>query len=427
MSSLAISPSPNTHDSSGTAAIPAGSFEQQAALVLGEMQHAFRDFLAFVPGGVRKAADLQRAFDLDSKLAGQMYKVATATSPAVAGANVPPQVSLQRVLKAAARRRFPAPVIDRVGAAFGAFERFVEEYAADRERFESMLSGMSRDEADQIDLKYKKTAHRAMSHLVGADMSTSLYAMMLHPGSAPDKLDVLVARSFVGLHRLRATAPLVLPIGLIRIAGAYSDPVPNFASSTRPLGGAGGNWLMREFSTPGLSDLAVIGADSAAPALEVPAAVGLRESVTITIASSIKDTPSPLSLTGPRAGYRVTPRVRLPAQTLLVDILIHPDAFDRRHPLAAKVSTYRNDRISVGSGEPDYTERTDLLAVREHCEYLGRGFEVLGTPEVPRHVDMLKTAAAAESWNPASFHAYRCRVEYPIVPSSVRVEFDLEQ
>ena len=65
------------------------------------------------------------------------------------------------------------------------------------------------------------------------------------------------------------------------------------------------------------------------------------------------------------------------------------------------------------------------MALRESIVYLGKGPSVLHTPEVPRYAEMVQYALDRSGWNASNFDVYRCRVEYPVMPSSVVVQFEL--
>lgn len=59
--------------------------------------------------------------------------------------------------------------------------------------------------------------------------------------------------------------------------------------------------------------------------------------------------------------------------------------------------------------------------------YLGKGPSVMHTPDVPRYAEMIQYAFDRLGWDEARFDVYRCRVEYPVMPSSVVVRFDLPE
>ena len=67
----------------------------------------------------------------------------------------------------------------------------------------------------------------------------------------------------------------------------------------------------------------------------------------------------------------------------------------------------------------------DLLPLRELVVYMGKGPSVLQTLDVPRYPEMAQYAFDRLGWDGEKFDVYRCRVAYPVMPSSVVVRFDL--
>ena len=59
--------------------------------------------------------------------------------------------------------------------------------------------------------------------------------------------------------------------------------------------------------------------------------------------------------------------------------------------------------------------------------YLGKGPSVLHTPDVPRYAQMGRYVFERVGWDGDRFDVYRCRVEYPVMPSSVAMCFDLPE
>src|SRR4030095_6319280 len=95
------------------------------------------------------------------------------------------------------------------------FEALVPEYAGDRERFTSMMASLSREAAEELDLRSKKSAYRAMSHLWGVDAGVAFRCDMVLPGSAQGTLDLAVVGGYLDFHRLRSSAPMRVPPGRV--------------------------------------------------------------------------------------------------------------------------------------------------------------------------------------------------------------------
>ena len=68
-----------------------------------------------------------------------------------------------------------------------------------------------------------------------------------------------------------------------------------------------------------------------------------------------------------------------------------------------------------------------MLPLKESLIYLGRGAAVMRSRDVPRYEEMVRYAMKRVGWAPGRFHVYRVRIEYPIMPSSVVIHFDLPE
>ena len=67
----------------------------------------------------------------------------------------------------------------------------------------------------------------------------------------------------------------------------------------------------------------------------------------------------------------------------------------------------------------------DLLPFQESVVFLGKGPAALRTLDFPRYVEMAEYAFKRLAWDGGRFDAYRCRVAYPVMPSTVTFWFDL--
>jgi hypothetical protein len=63
----------------------------------------------------------------------------------------------------------------------------------------------------------------------------------------------------------------------------------------------------------------------------------------------------------------------------------------------------------------------------ESVTYLGKGPSVLYTADVPRYPELANYAFERLGWDGERFDVYRCRVEYPVLPSTVAMVFDLPE
>jgi hypothetical protein len=117
--------------------------------------------------------------------------------------------------------------------------------------------------------------------------------------------------------------------------------------------------------------------------------------------------------------HRIHSMVRTPSQALVLDVLVQEGTFEDSPP---KVEVY-GDHRNVDPALPG--RECDLLPMHQPAIHLGRGVDVVHTPDVPRYAEMLRHAFDRAGWEQSRLHVYRCRIEYPVMPSSVVMQFNL--
>ena len=114
-------------------------------------------------------------------------------------------------------------------------------------------------------------------------------------------------------------------------------------------------------------------------------------------------------------------KVRTPCEVLIHDLLVYEGTLRPTPPRVFICSDQRNVDNAI-AGRP-----FDTLGISETITHLGKGPSVLHTPDVPRYPELARFAIQRMGWDPEKFNVYRCRVEYPVMPSSVVVQFDLPE
>ena len=141
-------------------------FEQAARGAMEGLASALADVLASLPEPIERAVDVERALDLDKNLAWQVFRLTRSQTPAEI-AKVPAPRSMQRLISQARKRRVPAPVIERLSAAFDHFEAFAASQAGDREALASMVRSFSDDTDDQEEVRLRRTLYRGNAQVWG--------------------------------------------------------------------------------------------------------------------------------------------------------------------------------------------------------------------------------------------------------------------
>jgi hypothetical protein len=399
-------------------------FEEQATQVLQSLRTALGEVIAAIPGAgsIKRATDLQRVLGIRSTLAWQVFRVATASNPVEEGRSVPGATALERFLNAAALRGVPSSRIDDVKAAFEKFEETVRTYAGSRAAFDSMIGGLTEDGSESLDLMHKRNAFRACSHFVGARARATLACGIVGPAAENSKLlQMVVIKGLMGLSTQRKNASWGLSsIRHVNVAdGSLLADEGLFPLD--PTGAIRGVSFFREFCTQPMPRFEVITqGDGTLNVLVNGELIDQQSTVNLVLGFVVKGLHAEVdSIEGDKLGLVAV--VRTPSEVLIHDSLVRRDICP---PFSPQIEVTHD--IS-GRTHGELHREHERLQMRENVVYLGRGADVLETEEVPRYPEMMRTAMAKVGWDPNDFDVYRCRVEYPVVPSSIRVELQLRR
>ncbi|MCI0674602.1 MAG: hypothetical protein L0Y42_02370, partial [Phycisphaerales bacterium] len=299
-------------------------------------------------------------------------------------------------------------------------QAFVKAHAGDRSAFGSMISGLKHNGSGNVDLQQQRAAFKAQSHIWGIQARTQLSCGIFQPSANdPSRGDALALRGLIDLKRFRPDARVTIA----RSFAADNDGQVRHPFTRQPIDPEGitahGIPLLTEFSThPAPRFESIPGVDGDVT-LEIEGeTVGNQSRVTCLTGDLIRN-----ALTRYRDEHNfcevVLAFVRVPCEVLIHDVLVHEDMYGG--PMSPRVHVYSN----VGGEAKALPKEVDRLPLRETVMYLGRGLTALATPDVPRYVEMVDYAMRRHGWDGKRFLVYRCRVEYPVMPSSVVVRFDL--
>jgi hypothetical protein len=401
------------------------SFEDTALQVMGRLRTTLTDLFAALDGEsgpISRAVDVERTLKLDKTLAWQVFRLSQASDLGET-ANVPSRTSIRRLLEAARRRRVPKEVLDGVFEAFAEFEAFVETHGGDRHALISMVSAIgglsgADSQRDQLDLRNRKMRFKADTHIWGVQsrlqVATAIHRVRPGPGQI---VDVISAKTEIGLRRLRQNAPLTI----LRWVASRNDPAAAGSPTQSPVGPDGsplavpgvtthGLELFPEFCTQPLPQtLAAAHLDgSGATETELAIPPGRTGEVTLTTGQLSERIGH-----GPQSITAVGQFCTVPVETKIVELMVSEGRTD---PTTARVVVYgrRTHPEQVYALRPD-----DILPQRETVTHLG---VLEAAPRVtgdPRHEEAIRAILARYGWLGTRFDVYRCRVQYPVMHSLV--------
>ena len=396
-------------------------FEKQALTVLGRLRASLAAAINAIPGNVSRATDLQRAARIDMNLSWRLLKVARAADPLSAGPHVPGPAYIRTFLKAAARAGVRSALLEAVEAAAEEFERLVKKHAGDRLTFNSMVSGLlGNEDADQFNLQQRRAAFRANRHLWGLQATTQVRCAFLNVGDDPAKVTLALLDGYIDLRQLRRSAPLTVSRALVTDDADTLLPV-----RSRPIApeGAGehGLALMPEFCSqppPRLREVRAAGGYLTGEL--VSPGVGKEGAITCFTGWWAQDAVPRYRSEGDQCASLMT-MVRVPCEAVTFCVLVRRGLLAN---LELKLAVYSDHRAELPYPNGD-CRMEKLLLPDEVVTHVGRGAQALCTPDVPRLAEMVQYVFDRLGWDGEQFEAYRCRIAYPIMPSTIEISTEL--
>lgn len=360
---------------------------------------------------------------IDSKLAWSVFKVAMASEPLAAGVYVPRAAAMEKVLKAAISRGVPAQVVQRAEEAFSSFEELVTRHAGDRTSFEAMITGVSGESKESIDLANKRATFRGNTQLWGVHLRTGLNCHVVQPGTRPGSLDTIQVRGWVGLRQLRWSKTMRAAMGT-RHRDVLGMPENGPLEPEEVLAPSSFS-LLRRFSVEPLPEFRAVADSTGFGRVEILSrGVGNTAAFTFFCAMVSRNSHSfPIGHPYPQGPCWRT-LITLPTETRIEDILVHKDAWSGPPP---RVGVYGTQATNPNAIANIVEREEDLLPVQESITELGLGADALDDPEVPDYPEMMRYVLGKAGWDHSQFRVFRCRIEYPILFSLLRIEFPSQQ
>jgi hypothetical protein len=384
------------------------AMSDEAVVVMSELHQALSDLLGSIPGSVRRAVDLQRALDLDTKLAWQLFRIARSNHPLAEVQNLPASASVRRLLVAVRKQRIPAGVVERLERSFERVDRFMLTHTSDREGLVSMLSGLGGRNDDQFKLKVRKSLFRSAADFWGIHAQMLVRTSIFHgkPGGGYVEDSALI-QATVGLERVRASQPA----DFVMMMRTKSDPLIPGGPTSAPIRHPAE--LLSDFCTGPLPQFSPVpvGGDQVESRLRLPP--GRTGAATLYSMQLYEQVSNSLQV-----DYYGRTFVTVPAEALVWELLMPVGWTD---PATIRGAMYGCREHP----EQGFTERPgDRTPQQESVEYLGT---LDGAPPLegsPKHGDAVRQALGRLGWLDTKYDVYRCRVQYPVLHTLMAIRVD---
>jgi hypothetical protein len=377
-------------------------FERDASEVLTNFKMAVSSVLAAV--GVRRPVELQQTLKLQSTLSWQLFKVANERSVFSTGGSVPSRASVLRFANAATEVGVSAETVRSLMTAYGGFEQLVERHAGDRTSFNSLVSAVTGRDDDWLaaDLQHRRNMYRGFSAVLGVQVQTTLTCSIVQGRPGTKACDVAFLSGLVDLRMLR-------PRDTFRVFGftlGKRKDTPELRSMH--ISADPDSYCLDPFCSQPLPPIkTTLGRRGRRQWVEsslIRPQLGKQGATTVMFGgtSHLADCPAAFNAV-----------VNVPAETLILDVLISP---------SARQDAVLDARMLLGSNNASERAPSPTTLQGDHrLESLGRGVAGLATADVPGYVDMVRTVADKLGCDTQQLEAWRLRVSFPVHQSIARI------
>lgn len=392
-------------------------FEDHSVQIITRLKQAILAVISAIPEiHSHRPVDLAAGLNIDTKLAWKIAKLIEGSDPFAAADYIPGTAGFQIFLRAAMRRNIPKALLASVRSAFNSFNELVSTHAGNRRAFDMMLAGHSRDNRTKADIEHRRQMFEGASYTWGVQARVVLRLDILAPAADPLRFDQIAIRGFVDLRRLRPRVPW-------RISRSFSsddDGVANLAFTREPLenlltnGDPGAAPLLPDFCSQPLPACRRVDGPRGVVEFELAeGAVGNTGVLTCVTGEFLRQV-EPRYRTQAYHDMSQRLRVRTPCEVVCFDVLMHRDLFGSKPQPTLRVFS---DLFAEQMGAL-YRE-CDVLPVREKLEHLGTGLDRLANYDYARSQDLAALAMNRAGWDPREFIAFRARMEFPPIPTSM--------
>jgi len=368
---------------------------------------------------VRRASELQKSLRLDKNLSWSIFTAATARDLNMVASLVPGAKAMSRVFDAAHSRGVSVEAIRGARQAFDSFEATVARHAADRDLFEMMVTDVNSSGPDAcaaLEAKHRRAAFRVNGLLWGRQMRTCVGPVIIHPSAAPGLVDRVNISGMIGLQQTRRGVPLHTAVHLQRVRNPGDPEGPITFEPLDPReSGPNAVGILHDFSSRPLPEFkSVINRDGNVRHELSASGLGAAAEITIHLGRVLRACAVvPGAVTG--SEITIAKLIDTPTELFIRDVLLHESIWDDRLP---EVAVYAHPADS----SMEFHD-SDRLPLSESVSLLGKGIDAARTPEIPRYADLLEYTFERMGWKPKEFRVFRCRVEYPVLHTRLRVTF----
>ncbi len=390
-------------------------FQTDARQSLGQLVTASAALIGELGHRPQKPADVVRALGLDRKLGWQIYRIATASDPMLAGPHLLSPASVRRLLEAADHAGVEPAIRQRLNDAFEDCELLIRRHATDRASFALMAaSSTDSNEIDVISTADRRAAFRAQSRILGMTAASSFKTFFFHPGEP--------SREFGDVVSLRGTSNLVPLRPQLRwpitSAGLISSDHEELDHGCQLLALPGcqtqaGISIIEPFCSQPLPKIEQhIEEDGSHRSDLVLEGIGRTHASTVVLGYRA---PNTLQKVPDHSNNMILANfpIRIPCEYCYLDVLVHQDL---QWPNQFEPEIFGD---SFEPGAPIFDRTHNLLPFHGNIKRGPASRITAVEPPIENYQKLLDWTCSNIGWNLADFHATRVIIQYPVMPSTL--------
>jgi len=385
------------------------------------LEAAFSALLAPVPGRHEGPTRLAKELQIDRILAQRVLAALNKKDPLATAHAMPGPGPLERVINAAERHGATPEAVSATVQAVRDFERLIREHGGDRGGLDAIIAASLPEVRGAYETVAKQWMYRGARQLKGIDVEVQAHTYLFHPGSDPDRHDVVSIRSYLGLRRVRPNASMNIGVHS-QVSAPLPGHTPPRTLDDRPITDPN-DLLLHEFcSGPSVKLALRHSGNDVHFLLDWQNAVGHGSSRDVVLAELRRNLyRRRAGKDDPRTKAGIVDGLVIPAKVFYCDILLHEDVYPGAEPKLRILELGEHGFAEVN----DESRDVDVLDVSEQITPLGRGVDNFRAADVPKYVELLHHACATLGWDPQKFLGRRTRVQFPMYGTQIQIAFDL--
>lgn len=396
------------------------SFAREARDVLGGVRRALAELVGSVGADPTQPQEISRKYGLDKTLSWKITRVICEDDALEAVRLMPGRPGLRIFIDALERSGAPTDRAERVRQAVEEYETFIETHSGDRETFETMIGGVSKEVARRRGEALRKQAFTANSGIWGVRSRAQVNLHFCAPNAQnPDMLDLGVVCGLVDFSRLRPDARWAVS----SIVSVEAGGVLREAFDIRPMHAEvpyGEAPVVPEFCSSPMPKLAAVKTQEQRTRFEfVEGPVGNTAAATCILGwvarASVPRYAQPNDDVGELMSHFNTP-----TEIAFVDMYVHRDLMRSMPP-----SMHLYSQMPGGPIYPKEGPAHGQLALPEDLLDLGSPPDMTAAP-LPMLGSLVEFGITRMGHGLRDFHGYRLRLRYPPIPTLSVFRFKLE-